>query len=384
MEIVYVNYGFQSGVTEKVQRALEERSHRVTLLEATGPLEYRDRTTGAYRLTTPVLWHLLVSAAQYGRRALDLRWATSYAFDFHSRHAGRLLDALPRRPDAILQSGALFSPGIPPPLPYVLLLDHTQRLAMDVPHDPESRLPPAADYGNGWRKREATLYQGAAGIGTFSERVVRSLCADYGVRPGLAEMVGAGANVFPPSIRREDDGDTLLFVGTRFEIKGGPVLLRAFLRLRRRRPNLRLLVVGTTERLHLPKGAENLGYVPASRLGEIFSRSTVFVLPTLREAFGLAFLDAMACGLPCVGTRVGAVPEIVEEGETGLLVPPGDDGALAEAIESLLDDPARARAMGLAGRQRVAERWRWEQVAERLERLLLRCVPDPRATALLG
>lgn len=384
MKIVFVNYGFQSGVTEQVRRALEERGHEVTPLDATGPLEYRDRTTGAYRLTTPVLLHILFAAAQYGKRALDLRWATSYAYDFHSRHAGKLLDALPDRPDALLQSGALFSPGLPPPLPYVLLLDHTQKLSLDVPSDPESRLPPPANYGSGWRKRETALYRGAAGIGTFSERVARSLFTDYGVGLGVAEAVGAGANVFPPTLRREDDGKTLLFVGTRFEIKGGPVLLRAFLRLRRRRPDLRLLVVGTTERLHLPKGAENLGYVPASRLQEIFARSTLFVLPTLREAFGLAFLDAMACGLPCVGTRVGAVPEIIDEGETGFVVPPGDDGALADAIDALLEDPARARAMGLAGRERVAARWRWSQVAERLEGLLARCDRRPRADALSG
>lgn len=383
MKIVYVNYGFQSGVTEQVRRALEERGHSVIPLDATGPLEYRDRTTGAYRLTTPVLLHILFAAAQYGKRALHLRWATNYAFDFHSRHAGTLLDSLPDRPDAILQSGALFSPGLPPPLPYVLLLDHTHKLSMDVPDDPGSRLPPPADYGRGWRKRETALYRGAMGIGTFSERVVRSLYADYGIGSGIAQVVGAGANVFPPFIRREDDGNTLIFVGTRFEIKGGPVLLRAFLRLRRRRPDLRLLVVGTTERLHLPKGAENLGYVPASRLAELFAKSTLFVLPTLREAFGLAFLDAMACGLPCVGTRVGAVPEIVEEGKAGLLVPPGDDGALADAIDTLLDDPARSRAMGLAGREIVATKWRWSQVAERLEGLLLRSQLPP-AAALSG
>src|SRR5690606_41633823 len=69
----------------------------------------------------------------------------------------------------------------------------------------------------------------------------------------------------------------------------------------------------------------------------------------------------------------------VEDGVTGFLAQPGDDAALAEAIERLLDDPERARAMGMAGRQRVASRWRWSMVAERLVRLLARCVQAPDA-----
>jgi glycosyltransferase involved in cell wall biosynthesis len=96
----------------------------------------------------------------------------------------------------------------------------------------------------------------------------------------------------------------------------------------------------------------------------------VFTLPTLREPFGLAFLDAMACAVPCVGTRTGAIPEVVADGATGLLVPPDDAAALAAAIAALLEDVPRARAMGEAGRARVAAGFRWEHVAAKLERAL--------------
>jgi alpha-maltose-1-phosphate synthase len=89
----------------------------------------------------------------------------------------------------------------------------------------------------------------------------------------------------------------------------------------------------------------------------------------------------MACGLPCVGTRLEALPEIVADGETGLLVPPGDAVALAAALERVLADPRRARAMGARGRARVAARFLWRHAAERLERALLAAVAPAGAAA---
>jgi starch synthase len=89
---------------------------------------------------------------------------------------------------------------------------------------------------------------------------------------------------------------------------------------------------------------------------------------------GLALLDAMACALPCVATRVEAIPEIVAEGQTGLLVPAGDPAALASALAQLLSAPVLARAMGARGRDRAAARFRWVHVAERLERALVPAV----------
>jgi glycosyltransferase involved in cell wall biosynthesis len=196
-------------------------------------------------------------------------------------------------------------------------------------------------------------------------------------------VVGAGANVFPAAAPRRDDGRTVVFVGRDFARKGGPVLLEAFARVRRAVPKARLLVAGppAPDRRRIPEGVFFLGRVPRDELAALFSQSTVFALPSLREPFGIAFLDAMACGLPCVGTRVEAVPEIVREGETGLLVPPGDPVPLALALERLLAEPALARAMGARGRARVSASGLWSHAAERLERALARGHERPHRAA---
>ncbi|HZZ85611.1 MAG TPA: glycosyltransferase family 4 protein [Anaeromyxobacteraceae bacterium] len=379
MEIAYLNYGAQSGVTRHVAAALRARGHVVADLCATGPLEPRDARTRRPRLTAPVAIHLAMAAARFGAEALSHRWNTGYAFDQHTRRAGALLAALDRPPEVVLQNGALFAPGERPPLPYVLLCDHTRLLAQESPAFGEARLEPTPDYGPGWFAREERVYQGAAAICTFSANTAGSFTRHYGVARERVHVVGGGANVFPEAVERHDDGETILFVGVDFLRKGGAVLVEAFERLRRRRPGARLLVAGPRERLALPAGAVQLGFVPFDELPALCAQASVFALPTLREPFGIAFLDAMACGLPCVGTRLEAVPEIVRDGLTGLLVPPADPGALAAALERLLAEPELARAMGFRGRERVAAFYRWELVAERLEAVLAAASHGQRA-----
>jgi glycosyltransferase involved in cell wall biosynthesis len=385
LSIAYLHYGEQSGVTLQLSRALRARGHAVTALSARGPLELRDATTRMPRFTRDVAIHLALAALAFRRRALSYRWNTGFAFDVHSRHAGRVIAALRDPPDVVLQNGALFAPGLPPHAPYVLMLDHTRALAEATPVVRGAGLPRPPRYGKGWHERERACYAGASGIATFSENVARSLERDYGVARSRVHVVGAGANVFPGEVVRRDDGDTILFVGREFGRKGGPVLLDAFERLRRKRPRARLVIVGPEERLALPDGAESLGPVPYDGLEPLFSRATVFALPTLQEPFGIAFLDAMACGVPCVGTQIEAVPEIIEDGRTGLLVPPADPIALADALECLLADPDRARALGAQGRARVAQRFLWQHVADRLLAVLLaaagREVPRSARTA---
>jgi glycosyltransferase involved in cell wall biosynthesis len=370
LSIAYVHYGWQSGVTSAVARALLDRGHDVRLVTATGVLEPRDPVTRRPRPRADILLHLALACARYGRRGLEHRWNTPYAFDRHAREAGLALRALRPAPQVVLQNGALFGPGDPPPFPYVLLLDHTRALAEASPAWGDAGVPPPLRYGSGWFARETALYRGAAALATFSQNAARSLVRDYGVDPDRVHVVGAGANVFPETAPRRDDGQTITFVGYDFVRKGGRVLLEAMAILRGRLPKARLLVAGAPTPDRVPPGVAFLGPMEPAELPPLFAQSTVFALPTLQEPFGLAFLDAMACGLPCVGTRVEAVPEIVREGDTGLLVPPGDPVALAAALERLLRDPTRARAMGARGRARVSASGLWTHAAARIERTL--------------
>ena len=82
---------------------------------------------------------------------------------------------------------------------------------------------------------------------------------------------------------------------------------------------------------------------------QLLSHATVFACPSLYEPLGIVNLEAMACGTAVVGSRVGGIPEVVADGETGLLVPPDDPAALAAALNALVRDPARAAAMGGPG-----------------------------------
>lgn len=97
---------------------------------------------------------------------------------------------------------------------------------------------------------------------------------------------------------------------------------------------------------------------------QLLSHATAFVCPSLYEPLGIVNLEAMACGTAVVASRVGGIPEVVADGETGLLVPPGDPQALAAALNALVREPQRARAMGVAGRHRAVTEFDWTSIAQ--------------------
>lgn len=238
-------------------------------------------------------------------------------------------------------------------------------------------LPAPEDYGPEWHRRETLAYRNAAAVLTFSERTARSMTRDYGVPQDRVHVVGAGANVFPKSVERADDGRTITFVGKDFERKGGRILLDAFSLVKQAIPDASLLIAGPPPRHGSGPGVQWVGELSYHAVSTLLSRSTLFCMPTLREPFGIAFIDAMACGVPCVGTSIEAVPEIVVDGVTGALVPPNDVRTLACTLEALLSDPQRSKRMGQAAREAVGSRFRWQLVANRIEQFLADIVEVP-------
>ncbi len=185
------------------------------------------------------------------------------------------------------------------------------------------------------------------------------------------------------AVRREfgipDDAPLLGVVGRLHPQKGHTHLLAAFPAIRQAHPAARLLVVGDGALL-MPFMAlvEAMGMADSviltgtrADVPEILAALDLFVLPSLWEGLPIVLLEAMAAGLPVAATAVGGTPELVVDGETGLLVPPADPGALATAVNRLLDDPAAARRMGQAGQERVSRHFTVRRMADQIESLYL-------------
>ena len=169
----------------------------------------------------------------------------------------------------------------------------------------------------------------------------------------------------------------VIFVGRITRQKGVPVLLRAAAALD---PSAQLvLCAGAADTPALAEEVSSLvAGLQATRSGviwipemlpkpsviQLLTHALMFVCPSVYEPLGIVNLEAMACSTAVVASRVGGIPEVVSDGETGLLVPPDDPASLADAMNALLRDPGRADAFGRAGRARAVEEFSWDAVAE--------------------
>ena len=121
--------------------------------------------------------------------------------------------------------------------------------------------------------------------------------------------------------------------------------------------------------------------VPLEVVKQLYSHAAVFACPSVYEPFGLINLEAMACETPVVASAVGGIVEVVEDGKTGLLVPPARPDELAAALRRVLEDPKMARAMGQAGRKRVEDKFSWASVAARTEEVYADAIAEFKRTS---
>jgi glycosyltransferase involved in cell wall biosynthesis len=168
------------------------------------------------------------------------------------------------------------------------------------------------------------------------------------------------------------DRPFILSVATWDPRKGLDVLLRAFADIRRAHPGLALVLVGReggaesalralAGELALEPDVVFVDSVPHAQVGAFLERATVFCLASRSETFGISILEAGAYSLPVVATRVGGIPEIIADGETGLLVNPDDPRALGAALHRLLSDETLARDLGRRLARRVADEFTWRR-----------------------
>jgi starch synthase len=279
---------------------------------------------------------------------------------------------------------------------YANLAGHLAAMLYDIPHvmtmhSLEALRPwKAEQLGGGytvssWCERVAAA--SAAAVVAVSDGMRADIMATYPEIPaGRIRVIRNGIDT--AEYRPDPDTDVLerygvdlarpyvIFVGRITRQKGVPVLLRAASGLI---PEAQLVLLAgaadTPEQLaevtELVDGlrATRSGVIwipemlPKPEVIQLLTHATVFAIPSVYEPLGIVNLEAMACGTAVVGSRTGGIPEVVADGETGLLVPAGEPGPLAEALNALLRDPARAEAMGRAGRKRAVSEFGWPAIA---------------------
>jgi hypothetical protein len=286
------------------------------------------------------------------------------------------------------QTTALCSLDLARRLPIVISLDATP-LNMDAVGAGYGHRPGESDPLDPIKFRwNRAVYRRAAALIAWSRWARDSLVHDYHIDEAKIAVIPPGVDQPQRLHPRETDVGRparLLFVGGDFARKGGHLLLEAFRHGLSERCELDIVThddsvcSGGPVRVHR-------GLTPGSpALRRLFEQADLFVLPTLGDCMPLGILEAMANGLAVVASDVGAIREEVEDGVTGLLIPPGDAGALVRAVCGLLHDPARLVAFAVAGRRRAEQLFDPERNYRAVIDLVKRCVDvNARRAPALG
>jgi glycosyltransferase involved in cell wall biosynthesis len=225
----------------------------------------------------------------------------------------------------------------------------------------------------------------AVAISTYTARELqRFVDVPVEVIPYTAEL----APRRPPTRERNRER-SILFVGRLIERKGVAHLIRALGTVRRTVP-ARLIIVGDgPERASLERLAAATevashvhfrGRVSDEELRQAYAGADVFVLPSVldqrqdTEGLGVVLLEAMNYAVPVVASNIGGITDIVQHESTGLLVPPGDERALAKALTSLLENPELSRSLGQAGARLLRETFSWDRIVDRWEAVYRRAI----------
>jgi len=299
--------------------------------------------------------HLACLFQAAASRPLDLRrefhrrleWAAKYpaAFVARTERFRRAVEVRETGCDALFQIGGLFGPVFCDSAKSFSY--HDQTVAM-VERGWPQWLPK-----NFSRHREAFINLERASLRckdivfTYSEAARNSMIEDYSLPPNSVVTAPTACKLTYPTFQEVlgERGPRLLFVSTDFYRKGGDIVFEAFRILRRIIPGVELVIVGGPSPVPLPRGARHLGVLSHCRLRAEYLSSSLLLHPARYDAFPNVLKEAMACGLPAVTSSCAGIPEIIEDGRTGIVLGEVTADSVADAVAGLLSDSDRLRAM---------------------------------------
>lgn len=221
---------------------------------------------------------------------------------------------------------------------------------------------------------EKKVYDSMDRIFSFSQFLADSFVNDFGCPENKVSVIYAGINIDEKRLFASDksyESKAVLFSAFDFKNKGGEILLGAFEKVRKEIPGARIIMIGPSVS-DLPDYVTSYGFLSKTdpdqleKIYEVYKEASIFVLPTLADAFPNVIREGMAARLPCVASNISSIPEMIEDGVTGYLIPKGDENALAEKLIVLLKDAGLCRKMGEAGYERQQRLFRWDTVCDKM------------------
>ncbi|QEM48176.1 glycosyltransferase family 4 protein [Mycolicibacterium grossiae] len=343
--------------TGELTRALDARGVRQTVLTTWPPGSPRVLRLGRAAVVARLGLPVPVCRQFYAVPAARLVWQLARRHDLVHVHLGEDLAIVPLGLAAARRAG----------IPMVLTVHSSQRRTLRISGVRSAALKVVGSVVEDAGERRADR------ILVLTDRLRDQLAAD-GIDPERIRVVPSGVN---PTLFDDASpiaphgGQCLLFVGRLHPQKGVDTLIRAMADL----PTAQLAIAGDgpdraqlerlAERLGVADRIRFLGFVAHDDVPALMRRGDVFVMPSRYEELGTAIIEAMACGLPVVASRVGGIPNLVADGDTGLLTPPGDAPALAAALRRVLTEPGLAGKLGAEARARTAA-YQWPALADRV------------------
>jgi len=235
---------------------------------------------------------------------------------------------------------------------------------------------------------ESKMLERSDRIIAVSEFTKREILQSYNLKASKIEVIYNGVDVtkFKPTENKDEakrklglsKNPIILYVGRLYSRKGLPALLKAASLIARKLSNVKLVISGKAlfgeerklrflaKKLGVERNVHFFGYFPDEKLPKLYQAADVFAFPSLYENLPFALLEALSSGLPAVSTRIGGIPEIIQEGKNGFLIDPLDFNSLAEKIIYVLENPKLAFEIGLIARETVKRRFNLEKTAEQV------------------
>jgi glycogen synthase len=294
---------------------------------------------------------------------------SSLAFKLKSQEVEQNIKQLISKPDIVFHLYCLWSPfWEKSEIPYTIFSDYTMSLAIKdwsdwVPFSNQKEQ-------DAWLAYEKQAYKRAYHLFPMSDMVKSSLIEDYGIEPEKITVIGASGNFKEPYEGEKFFGSNrIIFNGSDFERKGGDLVLAAFKQVRQAIPEAKLIVVGKKLE-NIEDGIENPGSVSNLEIHELLLKTDLLVAPARCEPFGLLLVEAMNYGVPCIVSKTGGMPEIVNNEVNGIVIDQLNPEILAKEIIRLLSNPDLLKSMSIRARQTVKSKFNWETIAENIVQTL--------------